>query len=104
MMTTPSGGRRPGVVVMLPDKGAAVVAVAVSTKARPGEPDLIALPNKQDNPTTTSGLPKRCRAVPRWYLLVERSRLTELVGYISGSTLRTLLAAVKLRIEKEGFE
>jgi mRNA-degrading endonuclease toxin of MazEF toxin-antitoxin module len=91
--------RRPVVVVHVAASDPALV-VAVTTQHRSNEPDLIALPNQADHPRATSGLPRRCWAVPRWLLPVEQDALTELAGYVSGAVLRRLLAAVKDRISR----
>jgi mRNA-degrading endonuclease toxin of MazEF toxin-antitoxin module len=93
--------RRPVIVVSPPEmlKGVGpVLVVATSTTVLVSEMDRVALPNKQNEPQTKSGLPRPCWAVPRWFLLVERTRLTEYAGYVTGDLLRRLTAAVEKRI------
>jgi hypothetical protein len=92
--------RRPVVVVSTREmlaQGGPVVIVATSHTVLPSEPDLVKIPNPQDNRVTTSGLPKRCWAVPRWFLLIEPEKLTEWSGYITGKVLRQLVTAVERR-------
>jgi len=40
--------------------------------------------------------------VPRWYLLVERERLVDWTGQISGPLLKRLVATVEKRIHETG--
>lgn len=78
-----------------------VIVVAVSTTALERYRDRVRLPNRQDNPNTTSGLPRRCWAIPDWWLLVDRVRLGHPCGFISGVTLRNLLLAFERRAMRE---
>jgi mRNA-degrading endonuclease toxin of MazEF toxin-antitoxin module len=92
--------RRPVIVVSTREmlaRGGPVVVVATSHTVLPSEPDLVKIPNRQDNRFTTSRLPKRCWAVPRWFLLIEPEKLTQWAGYITGDVLRQLMAAVEHR-------
>ncbi|HBS30115.1 MAG TPA: hypothetical protein DEB06_11865 [Phycisphaerales bacterium] len=82
--------RRPATLVL-------VVAVSTSPRPTPEDHELIELPHRGRDPTTTSGLNRPSWAVPRWLLPVERSRLVQLAGYISGDTLRDLLEALDNR-------
>lgn len=91
--------RRPVVVLssseMLSNTAVPVAVVAVSTSVRSDDETAIALPNRQDTPWAKTGLPKRSWVVPKWYLVVERSRLTELAGYVSGDLLGRIILAVE---------
>jgi hypothetical protein len=74
-----------------------VIVVACSTTIRESESDRIRLPTMADTPTCRTGLPRLCWAVPRWFLVVERDRLTDYKGYISGDTLKRVLATYTAR-------
>ncbi len=94
--------RRP-VIVVSPDSilkanAPRVLVVAISTSATESTaPDRIALPNAQQNPGCSTGLPKPCWAVPAWLLPIEASRLYVQSGYLSAATRHKLLAAVAAR-------
>ena len=66
-----------------------IVVVACSTSIRETETDRIRLPSQADTPSCRTGLPRECWAVPRWYFPVERTRLTDYRGYLSGQRLKT---------------
>jgi mRNA-degrading endonuclease toxin of MazEF toxin-antitoxin module len=86
---------RPVVVVDDPASlaaGGPVIVVACSTKDR-NEPDQVKLPDKSTEPQTKSGLKKPSYAIPRWHFPVERERLDEYKGYLTGKVLRAVLAA-----------
>jgi mRNA-degrading endonuclease toxin of MazEF toxin-antitoxin module len=68
-------------------------------KTRPGDDtDAVRLPSEADTPQCRTGLTRPCWAIPRWFLPVEKQRLGEPVGYVSGQRLRELTAAVLKRI------
>ena len=98
--------RRPVIVIRPPDEpgGEAVaLVVATSTTVLASEPDRIALPSRQDEPQSKARLPKKCWAVPRWYLAVKRESLRDYIGYIHGNLLRrTIEAVLKRMAEKSG--
>lgn len=73
--------------------GGPVTVVACSTTIRESETDRIRLPSKADTPICRTGLTKPCWAVPRWFLVVERDRLTDYKGYVGGQKLRELIVA-----------
>jgi mRNA-degrading endonuclease toxin of MazEF toxin-antitoxin module len=96
--------RRPVIVVSPPDrvKGEIIVlVVATSTTVLASETDRIALPNLQDEPQTKSRLPKRCWAVPRWYLAVRRETLRDYIGYVPAALQKRIVDAVLKRMAKE---
>jgi hypothetical protein len=74
-----------------------IVVVAVSSTVLESEVDRVALPNRQETPQAKSGLSRPCWAVPRWTLPIQRSRLSDRAGYISGKPLKELLLAVERR-------
>lgn len=81
-----------------------VIVVAVSTTVHASEKDRVKLPNRSETPASTSGLQKPSWAVPRWYVPVEKSRLTDRAGYISGKTLKRILVAVDRYVGDGGEE
>lgn len=88
-------------VEVLRDNPAHVLVVASSsTDCDPKNHDRIPLPNHEENSVCTSGLPRRCCAVPRWYLMIERTKLQNPQGYISGAVLRRVKFAVDARLEE----
>lgn len=78
--------------------GGPVIVVACSTKPRTSDPDAVPLPDQGRIPQTKSGLKKPCWAIPRWHFPVERSRLTEYKGYLTGRVLKQLIAAYLSRV------
>ncbi len=88
--------QRPVVVIHVHSSGK-VLVVAVTTKPRPSEHDQVKLPNRRDNPRTTSGLADPCWAVPRWFFPIEPNRLMDCCGYVSGRVLHDILTAVAER-------
>jgi mRNA-degrading endonuclease toxin of MazEF toxin-antitoxin module len=93
--------RRPVIVLSPPDRlktDSTILVVATSTSALESEKDRIQLRSLADQPQTKTGLPKPCWAVPRWYLLVERRRLSKPIGYVSGGLLRKIVPAVMRRM------
>ena len=99
--------RRPVIVISPPgelEAPALVLVVATSSSALANEADRIALPNRQEEPQTKTGLPRACWAVPRWYLLVGHERLTERIGFLRGSLLTRLLTAVDRRMKSDGVK
>lgn len=97
--------RRPVVVLstpeMLGNPAAPLAVVAVSTSVRRDDSGVVALPNLRNTPWAKTGLPKASWVVPKWYLVVERSRLTELAGYVSGELLQRIILAVEKAQEEE---
>jgi mRNA-degrading endonuclease toxin of MazEF toxin-antitoxin module len=94
---------RPVVVVDDPKslaKGGRVVIVACSTKDRRSEPDKVKLPDRSTIPQTKSGLKHPTWAIPRWHFPVERDRLREYKGHLTGNVLRQVLEAYLARIVK----
>lgn len=92
---------RPVIVVDDPrslERGGPVVVVACSTKARASEPDIIRLPDRGSIPQTKSGLNKPCWAVPRWHFPVERNRLAEYKGHLTGTVLKAVIKAYASRV------
>src|SRR6185437_10296123 len=55
-----------------------VVVVACTTHPRKKDPTTFRVPSKSE--CTETGLPKACWAIPRWYLNVNRYRMTILKG------------------------
>lgn len=77
--------------------GGDVFVVAISTSVGPEEWDRVAMPNRQTEPRAKSGLSRPCWAVPRWYLPVRRSRLTDRAGYIDMVLVEEIYEAVLKR-------
>ena len=77
--------------------GGPVIVVVCSTKNRPSDPDGVKLPDTSTEPQTKSGLKKPCWAVPRWHFAVERDRLNEYKGHLTGTVLRRVLTAYDAR-------
>ena len=76
-------------------RGGAFVVVACSTSVLESDRTRIELPNRSDHPQTRTGLTKKTWVVPRWYFAIERDRLGERVGYISGDLLGRVVTAVQ---------
>ena len=97
--------RRPVIVVEpspdpeSPDEPPAVIVVACSASYGPNEPDGVALPNRSTEPQTTTGLPKPCWAIPRWFFPISRERLLQCQysGSLGGRKLRAVLVAYLAR-------
>ena len=70
-----------------------MIVVACSTKDRSSEPDKVKLPDRSTMPQTRSGLPKPCWAIPRWHFPVERERLSEYKGHLTGGVLKAVISA-----------
>jgi mRNA-degrading endonuclease toxin of MazEF toxin-antitoxin module len=81
-----------------------IIVVACSTKCRDSEPDKIRLPDRGRIPQTKSGLSAPSWAIPRWNFPVERSRLTEYKGHLTGSVLKAVIAAYLARIRARRLE
>src|SRR5882757_1199020 len=94
---------RPVVVIVLPDEispgSPAIVAACTTTPAR-SDKTCIQLPDIGTHPDAKSGLSKPCWLIPRWFLPVERDRLTNQCGHLTGKTLNEVLAAVRDEIGK----
>jgi hypothetical protein len=78
--------------------GGPVIIVACSTKPRSSEPDQVKLPDVGSIPQTKSGLNKPSWAVPRWHFPVERDRLIEYKGYLTGRVLKQVISAYLARV------
>src|SRR5258708_3406426 len=78
--------RRPCIVIDFVDDDP-VVVVGVTTDLT--DPERIDLPNLQDEPGASTGLPLRCCAIPRWIIQLERTRLfrEEWIGCLPQVTL-----------------
>jgi mRNA-degrading endonuclease toxin of MazEF toxin-antitoxin module len=76
-----------------------VLVVATSTTALASETDRIALPNREDEPQTKTGLPKRCWVVPRWYVRVRQEVLQDYIGYVPAKLQQRIIAAVLERLK-----
>ncbi|MCC6969258.1 MAG: type II toxin-antitoxin system PemK/MazF family toxin [Phycisphaerales bacterium] len=87
--------RRPVVVLSPPQITSGpdekLIVVAITTK--PGRRSAIAIPSKATHERSTSGLTKPAWAVPAWFLSVDRSRLVDLAGFVSGTTLSSIMEA-----------
>ena len=91
---------RPVVVVDDPISladGGPVIVVACTTKNRESETDAVKLPDRSTMPQTKSGLSQPCWGVPRWHFPVERDRLSEYKGHLTGNVLKRLLTAYMAR-------
>ena len=77
--------------------GGPVIVAVCSTKNRASDPDGIKLPDRSTQPQTKSGLKKPCWAIPRWHFAVERDRLDEYIGYLTGGVLHRVLRAYEAR-------
>ncbi len=89
--------RRPVVVVTPSDLVEAmteVLVVACTSSVLPSDQVAIELPSHERTPQTKTGLHCRTWAIPEWLLPVHRALLIDRAGYLSGATLRRLLAAV----------
>ena len=89
--------RRPVVVISSNEALEAtptVIVVACTSTALPSDTSAIELPSRDRTPQTKTGLRRRTWAIPAWLLPVEKRLLVDRVGYISGATLRRLLAGV----------
>jgi mRNA-degrading endonuclease toxin of MazEF toxin-antitoxin module len=90
------------VVIVSPNQvlkaGGAFVVVACSTSVLESDESRIALPNRGDTPQTKSGLPRRTWVVPRWFLPVERDRLRDYIGHLTGEVLKRVVIAVEKAI------
>jgi mRNA-degrading endonuclease toxin of MazEF toxin-antitoxin module len=75
-----------------------IVIVACTSTILPSDVEAIELPNRARTPQTHSGLTRRTRAVPRWWLPVPRERLTDYAGYISGNLLRRVVTAATVHM------
>lgn len=92
---------RPVVVVDDPislKAGGPVIVVACSTKDRDSDTDGVRLPDLTTMPQTRSGLKKACWAIPRWHFPVERHRLSEYKGHLTGNVLKSVIAAYLARV------
>ena len=93
---------RPVVVVDDPKSlaaGGPVIVVACSRQFRKAtDPDSVQLPDKGRIPQTKSGLKQPCWAVPRWHFPVDRERLKEHKGHLTGSVLKAVVAAYAARV------
>ena len=90
--------RRPVIVVTPTEMAEAmteVLVVACTTSVLASDKTAIELPNRDQTPQTKTGLSRRTWAIPRWLLPVQRDLLTDYIGYLSGATLRRLLAAIE---------
>jgi hypothetical protein len=76
-------------------RGGAFVVVACSTSVLESDHTRIELPNRGDHPQTRTGLTRKTWVVPRWYLAIERDRLGDYVGHVSGDVLRRVVVAVQ---------
>jgi hypothetical protein len=76
-------------------RGGPFVVVACSTSVLGSDRTRIELPNRGDHPQTRTGLIRKTWVVPRWYLAVDRDRLGDCVGYISGDLLGRVVVAVQ---------
>jgi mRNA-degrading endonuclease toxin of MazEF toxin-antitoxin module len=86
--------RRP-VIVVNPNLGSEFLYVMpTSCTAGPRERDAIPLPTQQDHQCTT-GLPRPCCAIPRWFLKMPHTVFAECdyCGYLTGRKLQEVLAA-----------
>jgi len=93
---------RPVIVVDDPKTlkgGGPVIVIACSTKSRQSETDRIALPDKGAIPQTKSGLNRPTWAIPRWFFPVERARLNEYKGHLTGSLLKAVIRAYLNRVK-----
>jgi mRNA-degrading endonuclease toxin of MazEF toxin-antitoxin module len=70
-----------------------VIVIACSTQNRASESGTIRLPDRSSIPQAKSGLKRPTWAVPRWHFPVERERLSEYKGYLTGNVLKAVLAA-----------
>jgi len=88
--------RRPVVVVSpTPDATLSELILVVACTSTPlsSTTGLVELPSHEKTPQTRSGLHRRTWAVPQWWLPVERCRLMDRAGYITGSTLWRVVEA-----------
>jgi mRNA-degrading endonuclease toxin of MazEF toxin-antitoxin module len=95
--------RRPVVVVTPTELLKAtpqVLVVACTSTVLPSDQTAIELPSRERTPQTKTGLSRRTWAVPQWLLPVHRDLLTDHIGYLSGATLRRLLAAIERAQER----
>jgi mRNA-degrading endonuclease toxin of MazEF toxin-antitoxin module len=91
---------RPVVVVDDPKSladGGPVIVVACTTKNRESEEDAVKLSDRSTMPQARSGLAKPCWGIPRWDFPIERERLTEYKGHLTGNVLKRLLIAYTAR-------
>jgi mRNA-degrading endonuclease toxin of MazEF toxin-antitoxin module len=76
--------------------------VACSTHPRKRDMQRILIPNRHVVPGT--GLPKDCWAIPRWYLNINRFRLTDLKGTCPEQLFVKVLLAVEKQIATDEAE
>ncbi len=94
------GSKTRPVIIMSPTEkivapDADFIVVACTTRHSPNHPDAVLLPNSATHPKTTSGLKAPTWAIPAWHFLADRSRLGNLIGTISGNTLKGLAIALE---------
>ena len=90
------------VVVVSPNQilkaGGALVVVACSSTVLESDKTRIELPNLADTPQTKTGLDRPTWVVPRWFLAVERERLRDYIGHLTGTLLKRVVASVEAEI------
>ncbi|MBL9030345.1 MAG: type II toxin-antitoxin system PemK/MazF family toxin [Phycisphaerae bacterium] len=95
--------RRPVVVVDAPEvlrrNQSDVLVVAISSTAM--NADRVRLPTRDREPRATTGLARPSWVVPGWYLAVQRDRLRDRAGHVSGALLRRIVGAVMAAMERD---
>jgi len=77
-----------------------VVAVSHTASQPERDPDMIRLPDLQQSPQVRTGLSRPSWAIPRWFAVIEPQRIDVPMGYLSGSLLKRLIAAVNRRVDQ----
>lgn len=79
----------------LPDEEGLYLVVPVSASASAASRWVVPLPNRETDPSTSSGLPRACAAVCDEYRRVPRAAVTRLVGDLRTNTVRRLQDTVR---------
>jgi uncharacterized Zn-finger protein len=93
--------RRP-IIVVDPDPEAdgTSIVIACSATAGPREADSVPMPNRSTEPQCSTGLPRPCSAIPRWFLPIANEKLVtcEYSGTLGGAKLKKVLLAYEARV------
>jgi mRNA-degrading endonuclease toxin of MazEF toxin-antitoxin module len=93
---------RPVIVLASPEslrRQDSILVVACSTHPRRQDVPRFAVPSRHESEET--GLPQTCWALPRWYLKINRFRLTELRGSCPEPLFAAILSAVLTQMEAD---
>jgi hypothetical protein len=77
-----------------------LVVVACSSTVLESDKTRIELPNVADTPQAKTGLDRPTWVVPRRYLAVDRDRLRDYIGHLTGKLLKQVVASVEAQWAK----